>query len=412
MRRALSLLAAVGLLFTPNLSAAQEKPAGMTFTPYGFVLLNTFVNDGAFNNKDNANQVVVPSVAQSGGSFLMSARGSRLGFKLANLDTGWVDARLSGVFEFDFRGGHIATNSAGWNNGIMRLRLANLKADWAAPYGNWQILAGQDYALLLNANPTSVTYIPDPAMVQSGNLYRRTPQIRATYSRPVDTFGFELAVAVLSPSDADTQGTSGVDYGVGNKSRMPDLEARVAASFKSGDMLSGTVGVGYMAGKRRYYLTDPAGPGTHKDIDKSLLGIDADLSITQFLQLKGEFYSNSGAEDGYNGVFPGVFPSNPPATTLSTASLVAVTSDGYWAQAILKPIPAVWLVAGYGEAKASKSKIANGGRYDNTQVHAGAIFNAGKNLKFSVEMAQTESKYLNATSEKAEQYSFSTQLVF
>lgn len=411
MRRALSLLAAVALLSTPGLSAAQEKPAGMTFTPYGFVLLNTFVNDGAFNNKDNANQVVVPSVAQSGGSFLMSARGSRLGFKLANLDTGWVDANLSGVFELDFRGGHIATNSAGWNNGIMRLRLANLKADWTAPYGNWQLEAGQDYALLLNANPASITYIPDPAMVQSGNLYRRTPQIRATYSRPTDAVGFELAVAVLSPSDADTQGTSGVDYGVGNKSRMPDLEARVAASFRSGDAFSGTVGVGYMAGKRRYYFTDATG-GTHKDVDKSLLGVDADLSITRFLQLKGEYYNSSGAEDGYNGVFPGVFPSNPSSGAATPASLTAVTSDGYWAQAILKPIPAVWVAGGYGSAKASKSKIASGSRYENTQVHAAVIFNAGKNLKFSAEMAQTESKYLNATSEKAEQYSLSTQLLF
>jgi hypothetical protein len=411
MRRLLPLLAAAAFLCVPALSAAQEKPAGMTFTPYGFILLNTFVNDGSFNNKDNANQVAVPTVAQSGGSFLMSARGSRLGFKLGNLDTGWVDAKLSGVFEFDFRGGHIATNSAGWNNGIMRLRLANLKADWTAPYGNWQLEAGQDYALLLNANPTSITYIPDPAMVQSGNLYRRTPQIRATYSRPMDGFGFELAVAVLSPSDADTQGSSGVDYGVGNKSRMPDLEGRVAASFKSGDVLGGTVGVGYMAGKRRYYFTDPAG-GTHKDVDKSLLGVDADLSITGYLQLKGEYYSSSGVEDGYNGVFPGVFPSNPPSTGATPASLQAVTSDGYWAQAILKPVPAVWVAGAYGSAKASKTKIASGGRYENSQLHAAVIFNAGKNLKFSVEMAQTESKYLNATSEKAEQYSFSTQLVF
>jgi hypothetical protein len=420
MRHVLSLLVAVATLSLPSLSAAQDKPAGMTFTPYGFVLLQTFANSGNFATKDNANQVNVPSINSSGGSYLMGARGSRLGFKLGNLDSGDLGAKVSGVLEVDFHGGYIATNSSGWNQGIMRLRLANAKLDWATSAGNFQILAGQDFALLLNQNPNSVTYAPDPVFVQSGNLYRRTPQLRATLSRSRDAFGYEIAAAVLSPTDADCQSASPcVDYGVGNKSRMPDVEARVAASFKSGDAFSGTVGVGYMVGKRRYFLTDPAGD-THKDIDRSLLGIDADFGITQYLQLKGEYYRSSGAEDGYSGNAWGVFPANPPSTTVSTADIKAVTSDGYWAQLTLKPIPLLWIAAGYGNAKAGKSKIApgtgNANKVESTQIHGALILNAGKNLKIGLEMAQTETKFLNAdqstNGQKAEQYSLSVQVPF
>jgi hypothetical protein len=420
MRRAITLLAAVASLAAPALPAAQEKPAGATFTPYGFILLQTFFNSGNFATRDNANQVNVPSLNSSGGSFLMGARGSRLGLKVDHLDAGALGATLSGVLEFDFHGGYLATNAAGWNQGIMRLRLANAKLRWKGDAGSFEVLAGQDFALLLNQNPNSVTYAPDPVFVQSGNLYRRSPQLRATWSRSLEAVDLEIAAGVFSPTDADCQSASPcVDYGTGNKSRMPDLEARVAASFGSPATFGGTVGVGYMAGKRRYFLTDPAGD-THKDVDKSLLGIDADFAITRFLQLKGEYYSSSGAEDGYSGNAWGVFPANPASSTASTADIRAVTSDGFWAQLTVKPVPLVWIAAGYGDAKASKSKVAagtgNANKAESTQIHGAVIVNAGKNLKVGLEVAQTETKYLNAdqstTGEKAEQYSLSVQVPF
>ncbi len=404
-------------------AAPAEKPAGPRVTPYGFVLLDAFWDSGPFVNKDNANQVKVTpapgtaAYADPGGAFIASARGTRIGLRLDGLDSGILQAKLSGVVEFDFKGGQFGTNSAGWNAFVPRLRLAYARADWATDAGLIHVTAGQDWGLLLNVNPNTVTYGVDPAFVQSGNLYRRTPQVTVGWDSAPGAFGISVAAGVLSPADVDTQGqtgTSALDTGVGNKSRMPDVEGRVALSAKAGSAFSGTVGAGYHYGQKRYYYTATGPAGAHKDETATLLGLDADVSITPYLQLKGEYYDNKGAEDGYSGGFPGSFPSNPGANAALPANFELVTSHGWWGQATLKPIPQLWLAGGYGEAEATKSKLATsaGTRYANNQIHGALIVNASKALRFGIEAARTESKYVVEGAFKANQLSFSTQLVF
>jgi hypothetical protein len=405
---------ALAAALTTSPSAAQERPAGPTTTLYGFLLLDAFWNSGPFNSKDNANAVKVPTVADSGGSFIASARGSRVGLRLDGLDSGILAARLSGVLEFDFKGGHFGSSSAAWNAFGPRLRLAFGRAEWKTGLGSWQVVAGQDWGLLNNVNPNTVTYGCDPVFVLSGNIYRRTPQVKVGWEWKEASFGVGAAVAMLSPADADTQGGTAVDYGVGNKSRQPDLEARLAVSGKVPGVIEGTVGAGYHVGKRRYFFTSGTA-GVHRDVDATLLGVDADLGITPYLQLKGEYYSGEAAEDGYSGAFAAVFPANPATTAAPPASFVAVPSDGWWGQATVKPIPELWLAAGYGTARASKGKLsatAASTRYQSSQLHGAVIVHAGRNLRFSFEAAQTESRYVVEGGVKAEQYSFATQVLF
>jgi len=409
----LSIAVSTALLALPSRDTAQEKPVGPSVTPYGFLLLDAFWNSGPFSNKDNANQVKVPTVADSGGSFVGSARGSRLGMRIDGLDVGFLAARLGGVLEFDFKGGHFGTNSAAWNAFGPRLRLAYAKAEWQTPAGTFSALSGQDWGLIANVNPTTVTYNCDPVFVQSGNVYRRTPQVRAGWDLKLDYVGFSAALAMLSPADADTQGGTAVDYGVGNKSRQPDAEARVAASVKAGPF-QGALGAGYHLGKSRYFFT-ATGVGVHKDVTITLLGVDADLSLTSYVQIKGEYYTSKGAEGGYSGGFPAVFPANPATTVAPPATFEAVPSDGWWGQLIVKPIPELWLAGGYGTATASKSKLsttAAGTRYQNNQLHGAVIANAGRSFRFGLEIAQTESKYVVEGGIKATQVSFASQLLF
>jgi hypothetical protein len=407
------------------ITAPPAAPAktGPTITPYGIVLLSSFFDSGPFQNKDNANVVKVPVAADKGGTFIASARGTRIGTRLDGLDAGVIRAKLSGVIEFDFKGGHFATNSAGWNAFAPRVRLAFLKADWRLAGGVLSLVGGQDWGVLLNVNPNSVAYSVDPVFVASGNLYRRTPQVKLNWELKGDVFGLTATAAALSPADADTNGVvaaSAVDTGVGNKSRQPDLEGRLALSAKAGAAFSGTVGVGYHVGKRRYFLGTTAAPITD-DVTSTLLGVDADVSITPYLQLKGEFYDGEAAEDGYSGSFPGSFPSNPvPNATPSTVfSVAGVPTQGWWAQATLKPFAFLWLAGGYGTASATRSTLATtaptGGtspRYESEQIHGAVMLVASKALRFGVEAAKTTSKYVVEGSQEATQLSFATQLFF
>jgi len=358
----------------------------------------------------------VPTIADSGGSFIASARGSRVGLRLDGLDAGAVAAKLTGLVEFDFKAGHAGTNSAAWNAFLPRLRLAYARADWKTDLGGLYLVAGQDWGLIGNLNPNTVAYSCDPVFVQSGNVYRRSPQLRAGWEVKEDSFGVAVAVAMLSPADADTQGLTGgsaVDLGVGNKSRQPDLEARLALSGKALGALQATVGAGYHVGKRRYFFTS-GGAGVHEDVTATLLGVDADLGITPYLQIKGELYSSKGAEDGYTGGFPATFPANPPSTGAAPAGFTAVDSDGWWAQATLKPIPELWLSGGYGASRASRSDLstAAGTRHRNSQLHGAIIYNASKALRLGVELARTESRYVVEGAFEATQLTLGTQLLF
>jgi hypothetical protein len=397
--------------------AEPAKPAGVSLTPYGFVSLVSLWTGGTVSTQDYPS--TVSQTAHTGGSFLMSARQSRVGARLALDDGNWTGATIGGVIEFDFNGGQIsganvnaAAPSTAWYNGLMRLRLANMTANWKTPVGNVQVLAGQDYGLVNTLFAESITYIASPLFWKAGNIWRRSPQIRATWSNNFDMVALYAAVAVLSPADA----AAPVDLGQGNLSRTPDMEGRVAATVKANADFAGTIGVGFQTNKRRFN----AGTTTQKDVTASTVGVDVDLNLTKFAQVKGEYYSSKGSDDTYNGVGPG--------TTIgggAGAAITAVGGSGYWAQAILKPLPELWVTAGYGSGdvdKADRLKAAGGTalsaatQIGNTMLDASVIVNAGKYWRFGVEYLQVTTKYVGSATQpkdpKAQQVSLSTQLKF
>ncbi|MFY3745887.1 hypothetical protein ACOQFB_18385 [Anaeromyxobacter sp. Red801] len=388
--------------------APAAKPAEETIkvTPYGFVLLNAYWDGNTLVNKDYPGQAAAAGTNE-GGAFLMSARQSRIGMRLATSGENWTGAALTGVLEFDFKAGHLSTASTAWYNGVMRLRLAAMTATWKTPYGNWAVLAGQEYGLVNPLFAESLAWVADPLFWQAGNLWRRAPQIRLSYNGQFDAVGLSLAAAMLSPADAGTP----VDNGFGNRSRTPNFEARGAVSVKAAPDISGTVGVGYHMQTRRYGYGTP----DEKDVDGWMLGVDADLNLTQFLQVKGEYFTGEGADDTYNTI------GSPAVQT--AAPYQKVKSDGFWAQGIIKPLPQLWLTIGYGQAKADDGDLrafvtpANQAttRYENSQLAGGVLVNAGKFWRFGVEAMQVTTKYLAAAGDpeqKATQIAVSSQLKF
>lgn len=407
--------------------APAAKPAddSIKVTPYGFVLLNAYWDMGTYTAKDYPGQA---ATLDAGDAFLMSARQSRIGMRLSGKDTLLTGADLSGVLEFDFQAGHVAssatttctddgdattapvctttigggnTASTGWYNGLMRLRLASATATWKSGTNSFAILFGQDYGLVNPLFAESLAWVASPLFWQAGNLWRRSPQIRATYAGKFGDMGLTVQAAVLSPADGTTGAPHAVDFGAGNASGTPDIEARGAFNAKFGD-IGGTVGVSYHMEKRKYL--NAAGVETDS-IDTNVLGVDVDLNLTKYLQVKGEFYTGSGTDDTYFGIAPSVAGAAGARDT--------VDSDGFWAQAILKPVPFLSLTAGYGEANGDDAVItAATAREKNTQLAVGAIVNAGKAWRFGVEWIQTNSTYGNAAEFDASQLALSSQLRF
>ena len=403
MRRVLSLFVAAALLAVPGLSSAQEK-AGVTLTPYGFLLLNTFWSAGPMATPDSAYSARLPAAGGEGGAFLMAARASRIGFRLSNLDTGFLGATASGVLEGDFIGGYLPNaQPTAWQAPLFRLRLANVALDWKTHYGNWSVLLGQDYGLMGPVFAYTLAYPPFPVFTQSGKIFRRTPQARLTYSRQMGAFGLQLAGAALNPAVLAPDATPVVNFGPGNKSRVPDLEARLGLTAEVAKDMNAAVNFAYLSGWRRYYY-DPATGPSHMDKRATIFGVSLVTNVTKFFEFRGEWYQNKGAEDGENGGFPGVVGAASPAT------LTLLKTTGWWFQSILKPIPEVWLAFGHGIAKADAGPQPAGARYQNELNHAMVLLNASKNMKFSAEVASATT-YTSAKAQ-ATQYSANAQFLF
>ncbi len=403
MRRVLSLFAAAALLAVPGLSSAQEK-AGVTFTPYGFLLLNTFWSAGPMAAPDSAYSASVPPAGGQGGAFLMMARASRIGVRAGNLDTGFLGATASGVLEGDFVSTFPSTQPTAFQAPLLRLRLASAALNWKTHYGDWQLLLGQDYGLIGPVFAYSLSYVANPPFVQAGKIYRRTPEVRLTYSRQMGSFGLNLAGAALNPAVPDpVAGNAVVNFGPGNKSRVPDLEARLGLSADIAKDVNAVVNFAYLSGWRRYYYDPAAGP-SHMDKRATIFGVSLVANITKFFELRGEWYQNKGAEDGENGGYPGVVGAASPAT------LGLLKTTGWWFQSVLKPIPEVWLTFGHGIAKADAGPQPAGSRYQNEVNHAMVLLNVSKNMKLSGEVVSATT--YTAVKAQATQYSASAQFLF
>ncbi|WP_242346997.1 hypothetical protein [Anaeromyxobacter terrae] len=414
-----------GAAVAEKAAAPAAKPAeeGVKVTPYGFVLLNAFWDTETFATKDYPGQVQA-GAAEIGGAFLMSARQSRFGVRLASKEKNWTGAEFSGVIEFDFKAGHVPTSatcvtpaaggnpvctigggntaSSGWYNGLMRLRLAAATATWKTGMGNVSILAGQEYGLVNPLFADSLAWVADPLFWQAGNLWRRSPQIRLTVSPVVGPLNLTGQVAILSPADAGTP----VDFGQGNRSRQPDFEARVAANLKPMKDVSATVGVGYHTNEKAFQV------GTTRQYESKRvngIGVDAEVNVP-FLTVKGEYYNMDGLDDTYFGIAT-------PSAALVAGDVKTVNGTGYWGQAILKLIPEVSLQAGFGRAEADAGDLTAAGaaataRKKNDQLAAGVIFNAGKSWRFGAEWIRVETTYLSGVSNEAQQLAVSSQLKF
>jgi hypothetical protein len=423
--KALKKLVFVAALSLPLATFAQEaakpaeppkveapKPADppkISVTPYGIIGLSEYKNDGLFTGAQDYAAYVAD---EDEGAFVMSAKQSRFGLNVgvpAELAGG---VAVSGKIEADFMGG----GSSSYTSANLRLRHAYLSTDIPLGPGKLSLLFGQTDGLLNALHPESTSYLANPLFQQAGNIHRRSGQIRIGYGFAGDAFALKLEAAVLNPTDTPAAGVDAT-YNTGNRSGMGDFEGRLGFTLKPIAGFGGTVGVAYHTHQRAF--DDVGFSATNPAVEKvtaSAFGVDAVLDLSQYLALRGEYFSGEGMDDSYAGIAS-------TAVFGAAGSREAVKSDGYWAQAIIKPFPLLYLLAGMGQETVDEylnASLTGAQRVENKMIHGGLLFNVSKAWRFGLEYLETTSTTrANGTTAgaaqtdlKGSQLSVSTQLRF
>lgn len=365
--------------------AAAPAPA-ISVKPYGFALLTYNQNNGTFAYPEYPSKISAEDVKTNS----VSARQSRFGLMISGADAGVLGATLGGRLEFDFMGGiagvdgdatptKLKATPGSWDSSLLRLRYAVATAGWdLKAAGKVALTVGQTDGLVNPLHPELGAYIALPTFMQAGNLTRRSPQIRVGYSNAIiPMLDVQVEAAVLNAADA-----AGVAVSAGNTSGQPDVEARLQVAVKPMDDVKATVGLGYHRNKQTYDL-DKA---TEQSLTSTLIGVDLNIEATKYLVVRGEWFAGKGSDESQTGAFTALDPANK---TFPNAKLLKTT--GYWAQAVVKPLPFLWVMAGYGQEKAEDAND-----FTFSMMNVGLLAPVGKNLRLGLEY--TTSKAADFTS--------------
>ena len=412
------------------------KPSPVTFTPYGFFLLNAFFNDSV-----GSRNYPLPNQCNGGaaceGNVLFDVRQSRLGARLSFNDTaGWTKATLSALVEVDFGGGYagaVPTGSVAFYSPVVRLRKAYADAAWDLGTDTKLILRlGQDDHIVSLLRPVSVAYIANPLFQFAGTLNGRAPMAEVRFDmNPKNGITLGAQAAVVNPQDNTaceaatpsatactvSPGTA-VDLGAGNRSRVPAFEGRVAVGFKvDGKKMLELSG---WAGWQKNRFVSPA-TDTNFDVNSYIYGGDMTLNIWM-VNVLGSLYGAKGWDQpGSLGASQGVALTAapvPPSTRYTITDAAAVAALGGWFQVLVGPDDLFKVYGGWGGTQSPATAYvgtllaANGTRIQNFTWATGLIGYAGKNWRFSAEYARSTSFFFNATNYSQGQFSINSQLVF
>ncbi|MGA8891859.1 MAG: hypothetical protein WB493_09840 [Anaeromyxobacteraceae bacterium] len=404
------------------------KPSPVTFTPYGFFVMNALFND-AFGNRNYPLPALCSTGAACEGNFLIDVRQSRIGARLAFNDTaGWTKAVLSALIEVDFNGGYagaVPTGTVGFYNPVVRLRKAYMDATWGTE-SRLVLRVGQDDILVSPLRATSLAYTANSLFQFAGVMNGRAPQLQVRYEMaPKDGFAFSAVAGALNPQDNTAGDTNvpvspsqAVDLGAGNRSRMPAFQGRLSAGLRTGGKK--LVDVGIWGGWQKNRFVSPA-TDTTMDIASYTYGADLTLNLWLF-QVLGNIYKGNGFDAaGTLGASQGIAVSVARATPTSPYAITglnAVPATSGWFQVLFGPSDLAQVYGGWGgtqspfNAYTGSLLAVNATRVQNYMWAAGLIGYAGKNWRFSAEYARATSWFYTGNSYSQGQFSLNSMIVF
>lgn len=401
-------------------ASSSLKLGSVSVTPYGTIVGSAHWNASGFGSAPCPNPCETAESARGAtqtdyasfangmpGAFIMSSRLSRFGANLQFPTDGLEGFTLKGQVEIDFGGGFTSSgNSLAWYVPVPRLRLANTTLKWQfSDAASVSILGGLAPGLiapLFGIRPILHT----PIFFYAGNLWRRSPQFRV-FGEVGGDLAFTWGAAMLSPitnlADSATTQVINTDFGPGNRSRMPDFEARLGFLYKKEKKTVADVGVSTHLGRERYFTS----AGTDQDVDSFAVALDANLSVGIF-GLRGELFTGHNM-DNANGNFPGASPSGGirfvrAATSGPPDEVAPISTRGGWAQLAITPVQQLHFLGGYGfedpnDADLANPTLAPTTKLRNQQIYAGLIVTPTKAWFLGLDVIRTTTLYAGEVSD-------------
>jgi hypothetical protein len=282
----------------------------------GIVLANFFSNQGVVENQDVPTWASSRGALDSSGSFGATLRQSQLGLEVFGPEL--AGARTRADVQFDFFGGFPADDN-GVSNGIIRMRTATFRLDWA----NTSVIAGQDALFISPLSPTSLASLARPALSYAGNLWEWAPQIRVEHRFDISSeSSIKLQGGILDGLTGETPSDPFLRFPqAGERAQQPAYATRASWSHRAFGRTM-TVGIG------GYYNREKWGFG--RNVDGWAATSDWLFPLGSRWDFSGEFYRGR-AVGGLGGgitqsvVFVGLL--TDPATVVR-----GLDSTGGWAQ--------------------------------------------------------------------------------
>jgi hypothetical protein len=399
-RLALALAACLPLAAvaqTPPAPAADPAPAAAPAAPALTIDLGGWAQWNAFETWGgaNANDLIRTAGPQrSERTFGMSVRQSRFRANLGLPSDGLLGgAKLKGLVEMDFVGGYA--------NGDESLPIARLRHYWVSAtwkdLGNLSLLVGQTWGIFEGPYfAASLAHLAVPRFAGAGFLFRRAPQVRVSGDMG-DELNLAFQAALMAPMDRNIAAAGTANLSVGERSGLPDVEARVAATYRPNRKNMLEVALSAHAGRETYALTGTAG-APNGSVDSWGGAVDFKLDIPMLTVLCAGFAGKNldVLNTAGNGVTIGT-----GGTPVGPVSVTGVTTKGAWVQAQVTLVPGLQLLGGGGiEAPERKDLPATGVVWRNGQLSGGAVFNLTSKWKASAEYTHYVTRYVEPTNNR------------
>jgi len=394
----LKVMLVAALLAAPVMHRAEE-PQKVTLDASGWLIVNGFANRGDMDGRDLPRYALVNGIGDQR-ALGMAARQSRLRAGIGIPTDGFLaGATLKGLVEADFAGGATSADTV-----VPRLRHYYISSTWK-DLSNLSLLVGQTWGVAGGAYfPESLAHAVMPRFGGAGFMFRRAPQVRVSGDLPVPgPVAFSMTAAALAPGDTSLAGSSALSATNGNDSAFPNLEARVAGSYKPSGKPLAEVGLWTHYGREKYEIAQSVTvPYAQDSVAKSqAVGVDVRVTLPYF-QLIGHAFQGENLD--VLASIAGMKATAPSATTNFTTGTLLDNTDpahpkrigmktkGGWAQAVVTPVKGVQVLAGAGmenpddaTLSVGTAAIANYTITKNTQYSAGTIVALSSKWRVSFE---------------------------
>ena len=337
---------AAGLLFAacaPRASAEMGSKYKMDM--YGFVKTDFIYSDhGTLTNEYRA----YTSSGRKDRTFRVSSSATRFGFDIS------ASSSVAGKIEADFLGLTDSLSGTAGTVSDLRLRLAYA----TVTVGKTEFLAGQTYYPITADIPETLN---DYYLGNSGALWSRAPQLRATY-KPAEKLKIIAAVTRPTGKLTDAEGTH---------SALPGFQGKIEKQLgKARISLAGAAGVWKSTSSKT------------ADISAVVAAFNVPFSI---FTVYGEAWKGRNLTDFLGGL-----------GNLDYGAKAVPSEGGYLALKV-KPENDLWFTAAYGVDDPDNSRVTTlNAKTKNTTVFANAVVRLYDCLETGVEAAELVTQYRGA----------------